>query len=128
MRLTDAEWQVMNALWQESPATTRDVLSRLPKDVSWAYTTVKTMLARLEAKAVVSASKRGKTTHYTPILTRAKARRSALASLIDRAFEGAMGPLIHCLVGDGKLTGKDREELARLLAEQTGESDDDSES
>jgi len=86
------------------------------------------MLARLAAKGAVSASKRGKAVHYAPTLTRAKARRSALTALVDRAFEGAMGPLFHCLVGDGKLSTKDREELARLLAEQTGRSDDDSES
>ena len=125
MQLTDAEWQVMNALWQGHPATTRDISARLPDDVTWAYTTIKTMLARLQAKGVVSACKRGKTSHYEPLLTRAKARRCALVALIDRAFEGATGPLVHCLVEDSRLSGKDREELVQLLAEQTGGGDDD---
>lgn len=128
MKLTDAEWQIMNALWDGHPATTRDVSARLPHEVEWAYTTVKTMLERLETKGAVAADKRGKTTYYEPILTRAKARRSAVGALIDRAFEGAVGPFLHCLMGDNRLSAKDREELARILAEQAGEREDDAES
>ena len=47
MKLTKAEWQIMNVLWAKCPATARQIADRLPEDVNWAYTTIKTMLTRL---------------------------------------------------------------------------------
>ena len=44
MRLSESEWQIMNALWSRHPATAREVAEMLPEEVSWAYTTIKTML------------------------------------------------------------------------------------
>ena len=55
---TSAEWQVMNALWQEHPATAREIEERLPPGTRWAYTTIRTMLTRLVEKEVVSERKR----------------------------------------------------------------------
>ena len=54
MKLTQAEWQVMNALWERYPATARDIAERLPASVKWAYTTIKTLLTRLLEKGAVS--------------------------------------------------------------------------
>ena len=50
MKLSKAEWQIMNALWQDNPATARELMERMPSRVNWAYTTVKTMLSRLVEK------------------------------------------------------------------------------
>jgi len=47
MKLTPAEWRLMNALWEAHPATAREVAERLPGETTWAYTTIKTMLSRL---------------------------------------------------------------------------------
>ena len=53
MKLTEAEWQIMNALWKGWPATARQIADRLPEEVNWAYTTIKTMLTRLADKKAV---------------------------------------------------------------------------
>ena len=50
MKLTEAEWQIMNTLWEDWPATARQIADRLPENVNWAYTTIKTMLTRLAEK------------------------------------------------------------------------------
>ena len=94
MKLTDAEWHIMNALWKDHPATAREIAERLPAGVNWAYTTVKTLLARLLQKDAVSERKRGNASVYEPILTQDKARRGALRSLVNHAFSGAFGPLM----------------------------------
>ena len=73
MRLTDSEWQIMNALWQGHPATAREVADRLPEDVRWAYTTIKTMLSRLVTKQAVSERKQGNASIYEPLVTRERA-------------------------------------------------------
>ena len=115
MKLSETEWQIMNALWQHYPASARDVLERLPENINWAYTTVKTMLNRLVAKNAISERKRANTSLYEPLLTKNKARRSAFANLLNNAFEGTVGPLMHFLVEEKKLSPDQRKELIALL-------------
>jgi BlaI family penicillinase repressor len=119
MKITDAEWQIMNCLWEKHPATARGIAGRLPKDVQWAYTTIRTLLARLIEKGAVREYKEGNTSLYEPILSRDNARRSALKTLVNQAFDGAYGPLMHFLVNDQSLTSKQRQALAQALHEQS---------
>ena len=121
MKLTEAEWQLMNALWGQYPASAREIARRLPAEKTWAYTTIKTMLTRLVEKKAVSETKDANTSIYEPILSREKARRSALAALVNQAFDGALGPLVHFLVEEQGLSGKERREMIRLLQNRTQE-------
>jgi BlaI family penicillinase repressor len=117
MKLTESEWLIMNALWQEHPAKTRDIAERLPTGTNWAYTTIKTMLSRLVVKKAVTETKRGNTSYYEPVLSLRQARRTALSTLLDQAFDGAFGPLMHFLLEDKGLPDKQRRELIKILAE-----------
>ena len=116
MRLTEPEWIIMNALWDRHPAKARDIVERLPSSVNWAYTTVKTMLDRLVEKKAVSKSKLGNTGLYEPRLSRRQARRTALRMLLDRAFDGAFGPMMYFLVEDESLSASERDELIKILS------------
>ena len=118
MKLTESEWQIMNALWERHPATARELAERLPEGVKWAYTTIKTMLTRLVAKEAVSERKRANTSVYEPLVSRDKARRSAVRSLLDQAFDGAVEPMLDFLADDRKLTEKQRRQLLQLLQEE----------
>ena len=115
MKITDAEWHIMNALWKRHPATAREIAERLPPGINWAYTTVKTLLARLLEKKAVSERKRGNASVYEPILTQDKARRGALRALVDHAFSGAFGPLMLFLAAEEKLNEKERNALMEAL-------------
>ena len=121
MKLTEAEWQIMNALWQNHPATARAIADRLPHEVNWAYTTIKTMLTRLVEKKAISEVKQGKASVYSPLLSQKKARLGAFKSLVDQAFGGALGPLVHCLVEEKNLNTKQQQQLRDLLAEDIDE-------
>ncbi len=124
MKLTEAEWQIMNALWQKHPATARDIMGRLDRRVNWAYTTIKTMLTRLVEKKAVGEVKQGNTSVYEPLVSQQKARLSAFRSLLDQAFDGAVGPLVHFLAEEEQLTAQEKAELRELLereAESKGE-------
>ncbi|MBL7152123.1 MAG: BlaI/MecI/CopY family transcriptional regulator [Phycisphaerae bacterium] len=121
MKLTQAEWQVMNALWKRHPATAREIARRLPPGINWAYTTIKTMLARLAEKKVISQSKKGNTSVYKPIVSRSRARRTALKALANQAFDGAFGPLMHFLIEDQSLTPKQRREMMKALSDYSGQ-------
>jgi len=124
MKLTQAEWQIMNALWEKHPATARDIMSRLPQGVKWAYTTLKTMLSRLAEKEAVSETKHANTSIYEPLVSQHKARLSAFRLLLDQSFDGAMGPLMHFLLEEQNLNAKQKKELIEILqneSEKTGE-------
>ena len=124
MKLTQAEWQIMNALWEKHPATAREIMTRLPKGVKWAYTTVKTMLSRLVEKEAVSESKQSNTSYYEPLVSQRKARLSAFRLLLNQSFDGAMGPLMHFMLQEQKLNDKQKKELIEILqneSEKTGE-------
>jgi len=119
MKLTQAEWQIMNALWEKHPATARDIMSRLPKDVKWAYTTLKTMLSRLAEKEAVSEQKQSNTSMYEPLVSQRKARSSAFRMLLDQSFNGAMGPLMHFMLEEQKLNDKQKQELIEILQNES---------
>ncbi len=118
MGLTKAEWQIMNALWKNYPASARDVIENLEGNVDWAYTTVKTMLDRLVKKEVLKVNKERNVSMYEPIISQRKTRQAAIKSFVNQAFDGAVGNLIHYLVAEEKLSRKEREELVRILKEK----------
>lgn len=123
MKLTEAEWTVMNALWEGAPATAREVLERIGKRKGWAYTTVKTLLDRLVDKDAVTVEKIDGTGRFTPVVSAEAARVDAVRSLVDRVFDGAMGGLIHHLAKEEKLTAKERARLRELMAESDREAE-----
>ena len=120
-KLSDGEWSVMQALWQGAPATARDVQDRLAADTGWAYTTVRTLLERLVEKGVVQASKEANTSWYEPRLTREQAQRTAVRSLVEKAFDGTVGSLLQHLIVEERLSKRDRDKLAALLEQHDRE-------
>jgi predicted transcriptional regulator len=109
----------MNALWDKHPARARDVVERLPSSVDWAYTTVKTMLDRLVEKKAIDKSKRGNIGLYKPVVSRRQARRAAFKTMLNQAFDGAFGSMIHFLLEDEGLSAGERRELIKILSEKS---------
>jgi len=108
----------MHVLWEESPITVREMMERLGPGKKWAYTTIKTMLVRLLAKGAVSERKRSNLGFFQPTVTKREARAAALRSVLDDAFEGAFGPLVHFLVEEESLSPAERHQLKRMLEEK----------
>ena len=123
MRISDAEWTVMQVAWNRAPVSVRDVWEDVRAETDWAYTTVKTILSRLVAKGALKMTKRGNTGWFEPRVTRTQARRSALKSLVDSAFEGAFGPLVQHLIAEEKLSKRDRRQLTEMLQELDAENE-----
>lgn len=122
MRLNDSEWTVMNALWaacdrSQGEATAREVHDRIVDETEWAYTTVRTLLARLIEKGAVAERKDGHQCVYRPLLSCEDARRSAVRSLLERAFDGTVGSLLVHLAGSESLSPRERERLQSLVDE-----------
>ena len=113
--LSNAEWKIMDVVWRRDETTVRDVFEYLEPETGWAYTTCKTMLARLVEKNVLAVRREGKTSVFRPLLQRGDARRSALDGLIERAFGGGLSPFMHFLVNESSMSAADHEALKKLL-------------
>ncbi|MEJ2077212.1 MAG: BlaI/MecI/CopY family transcriptional regulator [Acidobacteriota bacterium] len=123
MRLSDAEWIVMNAVWDRPvESSVRDVLEVVEPQTSWAYQTVQTIMVRLAQKKALRSRLRANTRLYTALITREQAQRSALKSLIEKAFSGAAAPLVQALVSEEYLTAVEKRQVAETIERDLSES------
>ncbi len=117
MKLNDSEWTAMQAVWEASPASARDVLGRVQRETGWAYSTLKTVLGRLVEKGALRERKRGNVSFFEPLVTRDEARQEAVRSLLHKAFDGTFGSLVQHMAASEKLSRKEKQKLARMLAD-----------
>lgn len=112
--ITQAEWDVLKALWELGPTTARQVADHLRPVRGWAYSTVKTMLDRMRDKQLVHARQVGNVWEFSSALAPADARRGAWRRFVEAAFGGAVAPALEFIAAEG-LSRKDRERLLNLL-------------
>ena len=116
--LSDAELQVLRALWEHGPAPVRDVLNHLhDRGRKLAYTTVLTFLSRLEQKGYVRSDRSGMAYVYRATVTRNRVTRNRLKTLLEQLYDGAAGPLVLQLVEQGKLSSDEIAELQKRIEE-----------
>lgn len=114
--LGDCELEVLKVLWEQGPGTVRDLHTLLTaQGRTWAYTTVQTLLTRLESKRAVTSDKSGQAYVYRARFSRDRVTNSRLNTLLTQLFNGAAGPLVLQLVKDEKLTAGELAQLQRLI-------------
>jgi predicted transcriptional regulator len=114
-RISDAEHQVMEVLWEQSPLSAQDVAERVPAERDWSANTVKTLLGRLLAKNAIAHEEDGRRYLYRPIVAREDYVAGESARLIDRLFGGKLTPLVAHLAERDALTAQDIAEIEALL-------------
>lgn len=114
--LGDAELEVLAVLWDEGPTAVRQVMNRL-HDVGreLAYTTVMTVLTRLEQKGFVTSNKSGLAYVYRAKISRDRIRRLRLKELVHQLYDGAVGNLVVQLVRTSRFTPDEIAELQKLI-------------
>ena len=122
--ITDAELTVLKSLWDDGPGTVRELLDRLGTD--WAYTTVQTLLGRLEDKGHVRANRRGHAHVFDAVLARDELAQRHVDEVADSLLDGAVAPLVLRLVERGDFSASDIARFRKLLkaAERKNEEDD----
>ena len=113
VELTEAEWSVIKAIWESEPCTAPAIQEKLFKPTGWTYSTVRTLMDRMVAKGVLKARKEGKLTIYHSAVTRVEAQHGELFYALKHAFNGALTPMVQCLLESRDL---DAGELAQLEA------------
>lgn len=114
-RISEAEHQVMEVLWAESPLAATEVAGRVDAARGWSARTVKTLLSRLLAKGAVEHEEEGRRYLYRPVVSREAFVARESGRLIDRVFGGKVSPLVAHLAEQNRLTPADVEEIEALL-------------
>ena len=119
IRLSEAEWDVMEVLWSSAqPLTATDIDERLRKgDRDWSLATVKSLLSRLLAKQAVAPAKDGRRFLYSPAIERASCVARESRRLVDRLFGGRLSPLIAQLANEESIDAEDVAAIEQLLRE-----------
>ena len=114
----DAELGVLRVLWEKGPGTVRDVLKHVrDRGRQVAYTTVQTLLTRLEHKRYVASDKSGLAYVYRARISRDRVTKSRLQTLLSQLYDGAAGPLVLQLIRTERLTAEELDELQNLIDE-----------
>ncbi len=114
-KLSKLELQLMDILWTRGASSIREVQEAFPAADRPAYTTVQTMIYRLEIKKAVKRTKKISNAH---IFEAAVSRMSAQRRLVDdflALFGGRMQPVMTHLIETGKLTLEDVQEAEKTL-------------
>jgi predicted transcriptional regulator len=117
MQISSAESLLMQALWDRHPQSADELIKKLGPVQDWHESTIKTLITRLLQKQAIVATKEGRRSLYSPLLSRDAWVAAQSESLLDRVFGGRVAPLVAHFAGQRKLTRKDLDELKQLIAE-----------
>jgi len=116
-KLSKLELKIMEALWTNGPSAVREIQEGFPAKSRPAYTTVQTIVYRLEAKNAVKRTKKIGNAHiFEAVISQASAQRKLIDELLG-LFGGRAQPLMSHLIETGQLTLADVEEARKALRE-----------
>ena len=115
--LTEAEWTVMECLWEKSPRTGRETVAWLDQKMGWTRSTTLTMLRRLEAKGAVAGDTEGELKTFRPMIAREEVAVQEAENLLDRVYKGSLSLLVSSLTKKQSLRQSEIDELYAILRE-----------
>lgn len=118
--LTQAEWSVMECLWESAPRSGREVTEALAAREGWSRSTTLTLLKRLEDKgAVESRESEGKKV-FSPLLARTDAAERETKDFLSRVYHGSVKLMVSALTEKKALSQSDIDELYEMLRDLEG--------
>lgn len=113
--LGDLQFAIMAVLWARGEATTSEVHEALLAERDLAFTTIATMLRKMEDKGVVAHRAEGRQFVYRPAVSEAQVRRSMVGELVGRVFGGDPKALVAHLVSEHEIDVAELTELRRRV-------------
>lgn len=111
-QLTDAEWKIIEVLWDEHPRSMPELTKILEPSTGWTRHTIITLLKRMESKGTVAVDTTGSVKMYSPKITREQASADQTRKFLSRVFSGNVSLLISNLVDSGEA---DIEDIQTIL-------------
>jgi len=117
-RLGDLQLLIMQVLWGRSEATVADVHQTLGDDRNLAYTTIATMLRKMEARGLVGHRLNGRSFVYGATVAADAVTRGMSDHLLDRLFEGSLADMVAHLLTTREVSRAELSKLEKLIAER----------
>ena len=117
INLTDAEWRVMELLWQHEPQTGRELVEALEKIAGWKRSTTLTLLRRLEGKQAVADETQNGVKAFRPLIRREEAALQETEDFLSRVYQGSLSLMVSTMTQKQALSQEELGELYKILQE-----------
>ena len=118
IQLTEAEWKIMECLWDHAPQTMSEITATLEPTTGWTRHVVITLLKRMADKGTVSMDDSGRAKQYTPLVTREEAFTEETHKFLSHVFRGKASLLVNHLVDAGDLSTDDLQQILDVLKQK----------
>ena len=115
-RLGDLQLKIMQVLWPRGEGTVGDVFAVVGKERDLAYTTIATMLRKMEARGLVTHRTEGRTFIYRAAIDEHAVTSNMSEHLIDRFFEGSLADLVSHLLDTREVSRAELAKIEKLIA------------
>ncbi|HNS19622.1 MAG TPA: BlaI/MecI/CopY family transcriptional regulator [Sedimentisphaerales bacterium] len=113
--LTEAEWEIIQVVWERQPCAAPTVQEELAGRKKWTYSTVKTLMDRMVAKGLLTTERIRNLMLYRSAISRQDAQRGELMRAVTRAFGGAFTPMMQFMLDSDALSRKELDDLESLI-------------
>ncbi len=117
IQVTEAEWKIMEVLWDHAPRTMTEITAILTPTTGWTRHTVITLLKRMVEKGSISVDESDRAKKYAPLISREEASSEETHKFLSHVFNGKASLLVNHLVDTGDLTASDLQEILDVLKE-----------
>lgn len=114
-KISDAEWKIMNSLWESEPKTIMQLTKELYEETQWSKHTVMTYLKRMEQKGVVHFEEGAKAKLYYSDISRDEAVLEEKQRFLDKVFYGNVGLMVETMIAQEEFSKDDIDYLISLL-------------
>jgi predicted transcriptional regulator len=118
--LTEGEWAIVRAVWDNQPCAAPTVQEVLQKRKAWSYSTVKTMMDRMVDKGLLKTERIRNLILYRSVVTKKEAQKGEIMRAVKRAFDGALTPMMQFLLDNNSLSKSELRELEKLIKSKKG--------
>lgn len=113
--LSEAEWHVLESLWEDSPKVGSQIAADMQERKGWSRSTTLTMLRRMTEKGLLACDDSGKMKTYVSLVPREEAVKKETESFLNRVYQGSVSLLLNSFVDKRKLTAGEIKELREIL-------------
>lgn len=121
--ISNAEFDVLDVIWDDYPVTANEVITRLKQRKEWHQKTVKTLLGRLVKKEVLGFEKQQRQYLYSPLIAREEYTKKEATHFVSRLFKGKIAPMVAGFANQNALSKQDIDELKLLIQQWENEND-----
>lgn len=114
-RLGDLQLRILQSLWARPDSSVADVHAELQPERDLAYTTIATMLRKMEARGLVAHTERERTYYYRALVKAEDVNRSVGEHFVERLFEGKLTDAVSHLLTTRDVSRAELDELEKLI-------------